>query len=126
MDSFGTEKMPKMKWEDFRSAHHRPHLVVVSIDASMEDINGQPRESLLEELVTALGVSGNYSIKGNVTSIEVAFESDLDAARFRSVLSVKAKTREVDWASLAMARIDHKTKRRIMVALRKSRNAKNR
>ena len=53
-----------------------------------------------------LRASGNYAIKTEGTNIYAAFEDDADAARFAAVLRPKQTTRESEWASMALARMD--------------------
>jgi hypothetical protein len=73
-----------------------------------------------ECLAAALGVSGNYAIKILGASIHMAFESDVDATRFGIVFRPESTTREWEWASRALARMDGATTRRISAILRRA------
>ena len=120
--------MPSMDWEAFQNAHYRPHLIVVYMEGGAEPDSGEARVSLLERLAGGLGVAGNYAIKRDGANIHAAFESDLDAARFANVLLATETTRQPEWASRAVARMDHATQQKITAALKQNRlkNAKKR
>ena len=104
--------MPKMDWEEFQRDHHRPHLLIVSME-----VQGKPGRSLgkadFERLAVELGTCGNYAIRTEGTTIYATFEDDADAARFAVVLRPGQATRELEWASKALARVDAATLRRI-------------
>jgi hypothetical protein len=108
--------MPRMNWETFELDHHRPHLIVLTMEAS------EPAPSVakvdLELLALTLGVSGNYAIKEEGPHIYVAFESDADAARLARVVRPSQSTRDWDWASKALARIDEAAYQRITDTLK--------
>ena len=110
--------MPSMDWEDFLRDHHRPHLLVVSME-----VQGKPRRSVgkadFERLAVRLGACGNYAIRTEGTTLYAAFEDDADAARFAAVLSPQQATRELEWASKALARIDDAAYRRIVAIFKK-------
>ena len=110
--------MPSMDWEDFQHGHHRPHLLIVSIDAR-ENRKPSLRKADFERLAVTLGASGNYAIKMEGATIYAAFEDDADAVRFAAVLRPTQSTRESEWASKALARIDDAAYRRITVILKK-------
>jgi hypothetical protein len=76
-------------------------------------------KTTLERLMAALGVPGNYAIKILGASIYMAFESDVDATRIGTVFRPASTTREGEWASRALARMDGATPRRISAILRK-------
>ena len=113
--------MPSMDWDTFQDAHYRPHLVVANLEGGAVRGSAERRISLLQRLVEALGVSGNYAIKQDGANIRAAFESDADATRFAKVLLAKATAREPEWASNAVARLDRATRRNITAALKQSR-----
>jgi hypothetical protein len=81
-----------MDWEAFQRDHHRPHLMIVSIE-----MEGKARPSVIkadfERLAIELRLSGNYTFKKEGTIIYASFEDDEDAARFATVLRPKQKTR---------------------------------
>ena len=111
--------MPSMDWETFQHDHHRPHLIVVSRDV------GAKRDLFvakvdLERLAVTLGASGNFALKSEGRTIYVAFESDLDAARFAAVLRPIETTRDREWASKTLARMDAGAYRRIAATLKQS------
>lgn len=109
--------MPKMDWEDFQRAHHRPHVLVVSVEP-MKTPKPSAVEADLERLAVRLGAVGNYAIKAEGETIFAAFEDSGDAERFAEVFRPKQATRELEWASKAMARMDGATFRRIDGILR--------
>lgn len=112
--------MPSMDWEDFQRAHHRPHLLVVSME-----VQGKPRRSIgkadFERLAIRVGARGNYAIRTKGTILYAAFEDDADAARLAAVLRPQQATRELEWASKAVARIDDAAYRRIVAIFKKPR-----
>ena len=112
--------MPIMDWEAFQHDHYRPHLFIVSIEAQ-EKPNPSVAKAYLERLAVTLGASGNYAIKTEGTNIYAAFEDDADAARFAAVLRPKQTTRELEWASKALARMDDAAYERIAAIVKKGR-----
>jgi hypothetical protein len=120
--------MPSMDWDTFQDAHYRPHLVVATLEGGAARGSAEERISLLQRLVEALGVSGNYAIKKDGANIRAVFESDVDATRFAKVLLAKPAARDPESASNAVARMDRATQRNISAALKQSRlkNAKKR
>ena len=112
--------MPSMDWEEFQRAHHRPHLFVVSME-----MQGNPGRSVgkadFERLAVELGAFGNYAIRSEGTTIYAAFEAVADVARFEAVLRPRPATRELEWASKAVARMDGAAHRRILAILKKPR-----
>ena len=106
-----------MDWEDFHHDHHRPHVLIVSMEAK------KPRHALAKAdfdcLVEKLGVIGNYAIKTEGATIYIAFEEDADADRLGAVLRPKQTTRESEWASKSLASIDDVTRRRISAILKR-------
>jgi hypothetical protein len=109
--------MPSMDWEDFQHDHHRPHVLIVSMEAK------KPRHALekadFDRLVSRLGAIGNYAIKKEGTAIHIAFEGDADADRLAAVLRPKQTTRESEWASKSLASIDDAAHRRISAFLKR-------
>ena len=104
--------MPKLDWEDFQRDHHRPHLLVVSVEA--RNASEPPAEKAdLERLAVRLGAAGNYTFKVEGTTVYAAFEDNADAERFAQVFRPEQTTREVEWATEALARMDGATYRRI-------------
>ena len=112
--------MPKMKWEDFQRDHHRPHLLVVSVEATRASKPSAAKADL-ERLAVRLGATGNYAIKADGRTIYAAFEDNGDAERFAEVFRPERITREAEWASRAMARMDGATSRRIDGLLKRPR-----
>jgi hypothetical protein len=104
--------MPRMDWEEFQRDHHRPHLLVVSTETTKAP--KPPAEKAdFERLAVRLGAAGNYAFKVEGTTVYAAFEADADAKRFAEVFRAGRLTRESQWASKALARIDGATYRRI-------------
>jgi hypothetical protein len=104
--------MPQMDWEEFQRDHHRPHLLVVSMEA--RKASKPPAEKAdLERLAVSLGAAGNYAFKVEDTTVYAAFEDDADAERFAAVFRPKRITREAEWASKTVALMDGATRRRI-------------
>ena len=72
-----------MDWEDFHHDHHRPHVLIVSIESEM------PSHALAKAdfdlFVVRLGAIGNYTIKTEGTTTHIAFEHDADADRLAAV-----------------------------------------
>jgi hypothetical protein len=112
--------MPSMEWETFQHDHHRPHLLIVRMD-----VKGKSTPSVaktrFERLAVRLGASGNYAFKVEGTTIYAAFEDDADAVRFAAVLRPTQTTREPEWASKALARMDDAAYRRIAAVLKTAR-----
>jgi hypothetical protein len=110
--------MPSMGWEAFQRDHHRPHLLIVRMDAK-----GEPSplgaKANLQRLAATLGASGNYAIKAEGTTIYAAFEKDADAARLAALLRPTRTTREWEWASKTFARMDDAAYQRIATILQK-------
>ena len=108
--------MPRMKWDTFELDHHRPHLIVLTIEAT------EPAPSVakvdLELLALTLGVSGNFAIKEEGAHIYFAFENDADAARLARVVRPSKTTREWEWASKALARVDEAAYQRMAATLK--------
>jgi hypothetical protein len=104
--------MPKMDWGEFQRDHHRPHLLVVSMEATK---GSKPRteEADFERLAVRLGAAGNYAFKMEGTTVYAAFEADDDAKRFAELFKAGQITRESEWATKALARMDAATHRRI-------------
>ncbi len=113
--------MPSMDWETFQDAHYRPHLVITNLESRTEPEISETRVSLLERLAATLSVSGCYAFKKDGANVYAAFESDVDAARFASALLAKTTTRDSEWASTAVARMDHATQKKITAALKQNR-----
>jgi hypothetical protein len=97
--------MPRMDWEAFQRDHHRPHLMIVSIEPKGKASPSMVRAGF-ERLAMKLRASGNYAFKREGTIIYASFEDDADAARFAAVLQPKQTTRESDWASKALVHMD--------------------
>ena len=106
-----------MEWEEFQRDHHRPHLLVVSIEVG-EAPNPSTEMFDLESLAVILGAVGNYAFKVEKTTVYAAFEDDADAERFAEVFRPVQITREPEWASKAAARMNGSTLRRITGILR--------
>lgn len=104
--------MPKMDWGEFQRDHHRPHLLVVSMEAR-EASKPPAEEADFERLAVRLGAAGNYAFKVEGTTVYAAFEADDDAKRFAEVFGAGQITRESEWATKALARMDGATYRRI-------------
>jgi hypothetical protein len=98
-----------MDWEDFHHDHHRPHVLIVSIESEM------PSHALAKAdfdlFVVRLGATGNYTIKTEGTTTHIAFEHDADADRLAAVLRPKLTTRETEWASKSLATVNNATRR---------------
>lgn len=109
--------MPSMGWEAFQRDHHRPHLLIVRMDAKGESSPSAAKADL-QRLAATLGASGNYAIKTEGTTIYAAFEKDADAARLAAVLQPMRSTREWEWASKTFARMDDAAYQRIATILR--------
>ena len=112
--------MPKMDWEKFQHDHHRPHLLIVTADSRQES-KGRPKQPDLERLALRVGTTGNYAFKTEGTTFHAAFENEVDARRFAEVFRPRQITRETEWASMARARMDDATYRRIAGMLRRMR-----
>src|SRR3954466_16319899 len=112
--------MPRMDWEVFQRDHHLPHLLVVSLKAKGKNNPAVVRADF-ERLATKLRASGNYAFKAEGATIHAAFEGNTDAARFAAVLKPKQTTRELEWASKALASMDDAAYRRITAILKRGR-----
>jgi hypothetical protein len=112
--------MPSMDWEEFQRDHHRPHLLVVSVEE--RKASKPPAEKAdLERLAVRLGAAGNYAFKVEGTIAYAVFEDDADAKRFAEVFRPEQITRESEWASKALARMNGATYRRITRILKRVR-----
>jgi hypothetical protein len=112
--------MPSMDWESFQRDHHRPHLLVVSVEE--RKASRPPAEKVdLERLAVRLGVAGNYAFKVEGRTVYAAFEDGADVKRFAEVFKPERSTRESEWASKAVARMDGATYRRIVGTLKRMR-----
>jgi hypothetical protein len=70
-----------MDWEEFQRDHHRPHLLVVSVEA--RHASEPPAEKAdLERLAVRLGAVGNDAFKVEGITVYAGFEEDADAKRF--------------------------------------------
>ncbi len=63
--------MPKMDWGEFQRDHHRPHLLVVSMDARKAS-KPPAEEADFERLAARLGAAGNYAFKVEGTTVYAA------------------------------------------------------
>jgi hypothetical protein len=117
--------MPRMDWKDFEHDHHRPHLMIVSMEAK-EKAKLSLAEADFERLAVTLRASGNYAIKMEGTAIYVAFEDDADAERFAAVLRPMETSRDSEWASKAFVRMDDAAYRRVTALLKKARSTAKR
>ena len=102
--------MPSMDWEDFQRDHHRPHVLIVSMEAKKS--KHALAKADFNRLILRLGSVGNYAIKAEGTTMYIAFEDDADANRLASILRPERTTREPEWASKSWATIDGATHRR--------------
>lgn len=112
--------MPKMEWDKFQHDHHRPHLLIVTMEGQHENSH-RPNTPDLERLALRLGTTGNYAFKMEGTTFRAAFENQVDAQRFAVVFRPRQTTRETEWASVAQARMDDATFSRIAGILRRMR-----
>lgn len=110
-----------MYWDTFQDTHHRPHLIVATLELGRDPASNETTVALFERLATALGMSGNYTIKKDGANIRAAFETDTDAQRFAAVLLAKTTLSEPEWASKSVVRIDGAAQRKIMAALNQRR-----
>ena len=108
--------MPSMDWEHFQRDHHRPHVLIVSIESKKSPL----AKADFNRLILGWGSVGNYAIKAEGTTIYIAFEDDADANRMASILRPERTTREAEWASKSWATIDDVTYRRIASLLKKT------
>jgi hypothetical protein len=109
-----------MDWKDFEHSHHRPHLMIVSMEAK-EKAKPSLAEAAFQRLAVTLRAAGNYAIKMEGTAIYVAFEDDADAERFAAVLRPMETTRDSEWVSKALVRMDDAAYRRVATILNKGR-----
>ena len=112
--------MPSMDWENFQRDHHRPHLLIVSVEERKAS-RPPAQKADLERLAVRLGAAGNYAFKVEGRTVYAVFEDDADAKRFAEVFRPEQSTRESEWASKAVARMDGTTYRRIVGVLKKVR-----
>ena len=82
------------------------------------------RKADLERLAVVLGASGNYAFTTRGAMIYAAFELDSDATRFTAILRPEQTTRDAEWASKNVARINAVSMRRISALLNKGRARK--
>ena len=108
--------MPSMDWERFLNDHHRPHVLIVNLEDRKTGHVLAKQD--FDRLVGRLGPVGNYAIKTVGSSIYIAFEEDADAGRLAAVLRPRQTTREAEWSSKSLARIDGAIQRRISAILK--------
>ena len=109
-----------MDWENFQRDHHRPYLLVVSVEERKAS-RPPAQKADLERLAVRLGAAGNYAFKVEGRTVYAAFENDADAKRFAEVFRPEQITRESEWASKALAQMDGATYRRSTRILKKVR-----
>ena len=99
-----------MDWEAFQEAHFRPHLVIVrAVDFEPQ----MARVMLGRWLDESFNPPGNCALTRDGQSILVAFENDLDAKKFATLLRATAVASEPMWATMAEGRFDRAARRRI-------------
>lgn len=87
--------MPLMRWNEFHEAHYRPSVVF----ADFEGVRYQAAYELIGRLIGSLDLIGNYALQPEPECIRLAFERDVDAEKFASVVSARRVIREEDrWA----------------------------
>lgn len=64
-----------MDWATFQDTHHRPHLIVATLELGRDPASNEATVTLFERLATALGMSGNYTIKKDGANIRAALHS---------------------------------------------------
>jgi hypothetical protein len=110
--------MPSMHWEHFLSDHHRPHVLIVSVEVK------KPRHVLekgdFDRLMATFGPIGNYSIKTEGSTIHIAFEERVDADRLATILRPRQTSRDAEWASKSLVSIDAAIQRRILAVLKRT------
>ena len=109
-----------MDWKDFEHSHHRPHLMIASMEAK-ERVKPSLAEADLQRPAVTLRAAGNYAIRMEGTAIYVAFKDDADAERFAAVLRPMETSRDSEWASKALVRMDDAAYRRVATILNKGR-----
>lgn len=96
-----------MEWEVFLEAHYRPNLVEVQLVG----IDSGVAISILGGWLD--GRAGNFALRQRGQKILVAFERDVDAERFASLVRARPGERSAEWTSRRMARLDSAGRRRI-------------
>jgi hypothetical protein len=110
--------MPSMDWKRFLYDHHRPHVLIVSLE--VRKTRHPLAKGDFDRLVARLGPIGNYAIKTEGSTVYFAFEEDADADRLAAVVRPKQTTREAEWASKSLASIDGAIHRRISAILKRA------
>jgi hypothetical protein len=102
--------VPRMDWEAFLQAHFRPHLIIVRV------VEFEPQMAKMivgRWLDRPFDIPGNYAVTRDGQSVLVAFENELDAKKFSTVLRATMVASEPMWASTTEAHLDRAAQRRI-------------
>jgi hypothetical protein len=85
--------MPLMPWRDFDDAYPRSSMIFADVDG-----RAQTRFMLLNRLAEAMQLEGAYALHAEPGIIRVAFERDVDAAKFAAGVQASKTAREGGWA----------------------------
>lgn len=96
--------------------------MIVSMEAK-EKAKPSLAEADFQRLAVTLRAAGNCVIKMERTAIYAAFEDDADAERFAAVLRPMETSRDSEWASKALGRMDDVAYQRVPTILNKGRPA---
>jgi hypothetical protein len=83
-----------MPWPDFHDAYPRSLIIFADIEG-----RAQARFMLLNRLAEAMQLKGAYALHSEPGQIRVAFERDVDAAKFAAGVHASKTAREGGWAS---------------------------
>ena len=97
--------MPRRSWQSMRALAWNAHLVVASLPgtpSSAQGWNVQRPVELLDELIVALGTTGDYAVTliddTEGSSVQCAFEDEYEAARLADTV-LATQTPTDGWAS---------------------------
>jgi hypothetical protein len=105
----------KMEWDVFLDAHYRSHLV----EMQLAGVGSHAAMPILEGCLE--GILGSYALQQREDAILVAFERDVDAERFLSLVKADPGPGSAEWSSRSRAHLDGVARRKIVRALRRIR-----
>jgi hypothetical protein len=101
-------------WTAFRAAHARPYMVFADLLGARRR---QARFALLNSLVDAQQVEGDYALLPERETIRLAFERKADAEAFAGSLLARPTAREGGWAGQWAFVVDDGVEEKIKAAL---------
>jgi hypothetical protein len=101
--------MARMGWAAFLDAHYRPFMIRADLQAR----GPQQRFELLQRLLKAMNLTGNYAIYWDEDFIRIAFELETDAVQVVRSVNARKGDRRDEWAGQWVFPLDAPTAARI-------------